>query len=307
VNTIRAPLFAVVAVSLFSLNDVIMKAISDTYALHEAILFRSVVGVFVTVCLMAPFVGGFGVFRTRRLGLHMLRAFFVLFANFTFFLGLAALPLATAVALFFINPFLVTVFSVVFLGEHVGPRRWAALGFGIVGVLMILRPGTESFQLAALFPLASAFGYAGLNIMTRYLRETENAVSLVFYVQVLFVVFCVLVGLAIGDGRFAEQDNPSWAFFFRAWVWPPLSDLPALLGIGFLASIGGWFISQAYRLGEVGLVAPFEFLALPLSVLWGILLFAEWPDIWVWSGISLILSAGLYTVFRERQLARSTT
>ncbi|MEM8978934.1 MAG: DMT family transporter [Pseudomonadota bacterium] len=303
---LRGPLFATLAITLFSVNDVIMKSLTDDFALHQAILFRSTTGLLVTVLLMAPFLGGFGQLCTQRLGMHSLRACMVIFANVFFFLGLAALPLATNVALFFINPFVVTVLSVFVLGETVGPRRWGALAVGIAGVLLILRPGTDSFQAAALFPLLAAFGYAGLNIMTRYLRDTENGVNMVFYIQLIFLLFCIVVGILVGDGRYGDQENPSLAFLLRAWVWPEWLDLPALIGIGFLASIGGYFISQAYRLASVVVIAPFEFLALPLSVLWGIFLFCEWPDIFAWSGISLILAAGLYTVYREQHSAGDT-
>jgi drug/metabolite transporter (DMT)-like permease len=237
----------------------------------------------------------------------MARACMVFFANMTFFLGLAALPLADAVALFFVSPFLITIFSVLFLGEVVGLRRWAAVAVGMLGVLIILRPGTTSFQFASLLPIAAAFGYAGLHIMTRYLRDTESALSMVFYIQLMFIIATMTLGLIMGDGKFAGGGDPSLDFLFRAWVMPTGADLPYLLILGVFASFGGYFISQAYRLGEAALVAPFEYLALPLSIILGILIFDEWPDLVAWVGIALILGSGLYTVWRENQLAKRQT
>jgi drug/metabolite transporter (DMT)-like permease len=90
-------------------------------------------------------------------------------------------------------------------------------------------------------------------------------------------------------------------------VVPDRADLPLLLILGVFASVGGYFISQAYRLGEAALVAPFEYLALPLSILLGLLIFDEWPDVVAWVGIALILGSGLYTVWRENQLAKRQT
>ena len=135
-----------------------MKFLSGGYALHQIVLIRSVMEMSVVLLFMLPFHGGFAALRTRRLGAQMAQACMVFSANMTFFLGLAALPLADAVALFFVSPFLITIFSVLFLGEVVGRRRWAAVAVGMLGVLIILRPGTTSFQFASLLTIAAAFG-----------------------------------------------------------------------------------------------------------------------------------------------------
>lgn len=301
-----APLFALAATSLFSMNDVLMKLLSGDYALHQIVLARSVMGLFLTVVIMAPLAGGWGLLRTNRIKLHLARAGCVVFANMTFFLGLASLPLADAVALFFVSPFVISIFSILFLGETVGRRRWSAIGLGLLGVLIVLRPGGSAFQVASLFPLAAAFGYAGLHILTRHMRDTENAVAMTFYIQLVFLAVCSALGLLIGGGQLADITPEPLAFLTRAWVWPARFDLAVMLLLGAFAAFGGYCISQAYRLGEAALVAPFEYLALPLSILWGVTIFGEWPDLWACIGIALILGSGLYTVWREHQIAKST-
>ena len=140
--------------------------------------------------------------------------------------------------------------------------------------------------------------------MTRYLRDTESAVSMVFYIQMTFIVVTLSLGATIGGGVFADQSDPSLAFLFRAWGWPSAADLPLIMLLGVFASVGGFFISQAYRLGEAAMVAPFEYLALPLSILWGVLVFGDWPDRVAWLGIGLIAISGLYTVWREHHLQK---
>lgn len=292
------------AVACFSTKDVLIKSFSDTYALHQIVLIRSVIALAIVLLVVLWSPEGLRLLATRRLGSHIVRAFFVVAANMTFFLALAALPLADAVAVFFISPLVITVFSVVFLGESVGPRRWTAILVGFVGVLVIVRPGTQAFQIAALLPMLAAVCYAALNTMTRTLGQTEPTARLVFYIQVVFVFVALGFGLVAGDGRFEVTDEPSLSFLLRAWRWPEPADALPLAAIGLVVTGGAWLISRAYSVAEAGLVAPFEYIALPLAVLWGIVLFGEWPDIWTWCGITLILGSGMYLVWRERIATR---
>lgn len=295
---------AMIAVVFFSINDTAIKFLSGGYALHEVVLIRSVIGLVIILVLIAPLTDGWAIFRTKRLGMHLIRGFCVVMANMTFFLGLAAMPLADAVAIFFVSPLIITVFSVVFLHEQVGPRRWAAIAVGFIGVVIMLRPGTASFQYASLLPLIAAVAYAGLHMLTRLIGRTESAGTMAFYIQIVFILVCLLIGLAVGDGRFGDQDDPSLKFLLRAWEWPLVSDIPLMILVGFGVAVGGYFISQAYRVAEAAVVAPFEYLALPLSVLWGILVFDEWPDAIAYLGMLLIFGAGLFIVWREAAVAK---
>ena len=147
---------ASISVIFFSINDVAIKFLSGGYALHQVVLIRSVIGLLIIVAVIAPMTTGWAIARTKKLKMHMLRGLCVVFANMTFFLGLAAMPLADAVAIFFISPLVITLFSVLFLGEVVGPRRWAAIAVGFIGVVVMMRPGTQAFQVASLLPLAAA-------------------------------------------------------------------------------------------------------------------------------------------------------
>jgi len=298
-------LCATIAVVFFSINDVAIKFLSDGYALHQVVLIRSVIGVIVIMFMIAPFTAGWGIARTRKLPLHMLRGLCVVFANMTFFLGLAAMPLADAVAIFFISPLLITLASVVFLGESVGPRRWAAIAVGFIGVLVMMRPGTQAFQVASLLPLLAAFFYACIHVLTRKMGGTENAATMAFYIQVMFIIVSVLFFVAVGDGRFGDQSDPSLAFLLRAWIWPDMGDLPVFLVVGVGIAVAGYLISQAYRVTEASFVAPFEYLALPMSVAWGMVVFAEYPDLWDYVGMALILGAGLFMIWRDAQAQRA--
>ena len=299
-------LSAVGASFFFSINDVTVKLLSGDYALHQIILIRSIIGMAVLMAVIVPIEGGWAVLRTKRPLMHMFRGVCLVFANMAFFLALAALPLADAVAIFFVSPLIITIFSIVFLGEKVGPRRWIAVGIGLVGVIFMVRPGSASFQLAALLPLVAAVSYAGLQTLTRKIGGTEKAGTLTFYIQVTFIFVGVLMGLFVSDGRFAGTGDPSLDFLLREWVWPTLADWWILLILGVSSTFAGYFISQAYRLCEAGLAAPFEYVAMILAIIWGVIVFGEWPDAIAWLGISLIISGGLFMLWREALANRAT-
>ncbi len=292
-------LWALASTFAFSANDMLIKFLSGDYPLHQLIFFRSSVGLLVVVALILPLSGGLGSVRTTRLGLHLWRGLLVVLSNVFFFMALAAMPLAEAVAIFFVCPLLIALSSVVFLGETVGPRRWGAVALGLVGVAIVLRPGTEAFQPASLLPLLAAVCYAGMHTLTRKIGATDGAGALIFYIQVSFVVSSALVGLVAGHGGWAGTGDPSLDFLLRGWVWPGWGDLGLMVFIGFASAAGGYAIGQAYRLSEAALVAPIEYAAIPLSVFWGWAIFGELPDAVAFAGIALILSAGLILVWRE--------
>ena len=165
----------------------------------------------------------------------------------------------------------------------------------------MMRPGTDAFQIASVLPLAAAFCYAGIHIITRRIGGTESAATMAFYIQIMFILVCVAIGLIVGDGRFGDQTDPSLQFLLRAWSWPVAVDYPIFLLIGVGIAVGGYLISQAYRVTEASFVAPFEYLALPMSVAWGMIFFDEFPGAWDYFGMALILFAGLFMIWRDAQ------
>ncbi len=285
---------------VLSINDLGIKFLSDAYALHQIILIRAMIGLPVIFALVQMSRKGFGQLRSQRWPAHVVRVALVLTANVTFFVGLAELPLADAVAIAFVAPVLVTFMSAAFLGEKVGPHRWGAVIAGLIGVFVMMRPNAGALQPAVILVLISAATYAGMHIMTRRMRDTESAATLSFYVHVGFIASSLVMGLVFGNGAWAAstQSGP-FAFLFRAWIWPPLADWPILLTIGLVVTTGGLMISQAYRLSEAALVAPYEYIGIPMAIFWGLLVFGTWPDSITWVGIVLICGAGLYTLLRE--------
>ncbi|MEQ9257529.1 MAG: DMT family transporter [Roseovarius sp.] len=302
-SNLMGALCAFMAAMCFSLNDVAIKFLSDGYALHEVVMIRALVALTTFGLAVLPFVG-LSALRTRRPGVHVIRGLCVVFANTFLFLGLAALPIADAVAIFFVSPLIITVFSVVFLREKVGAYRWGAVAVGFVGVLLIMRPGTSAFQIASIFPVISATLYATLHMITRKIGGTESAATMTFYSQLTFFVLSAAIGLSIGDGRFSGAVHPDLEFLVRPWTSIAQEDyfLLGLLGVSGL--FGVLFISQAYRLSEAAFAAPFEYVSMPMAIFWGVTVFGTWPDALAWAGIALILGSGLYLVWRETRKGR---
>jgi drug/metabolite transporter (DMT)-like permease len=284
---------------ILSMNDLAIKALSDTYALHQIILIRAFIGVALVLSVMRISAGGMKQMKTRRPGAHLVRVSIVMVSNITYFVGLSLMPLADAVAVAFVAPLLVTLMSAVVLHEYVGPRRWAAVAVGLLGVVIMTRPGTGVIQPAAILVLISAFCYASSHMMTRRMRDTESAMTLNFYVQVGFIIVSCVFGLVAGDGHLAQAPGSTWEFLFRPWITPPMGDWWAFVATGVAVGVGGLMMSQAYRTTEAALIAPFEYIGMPMAIFWGVVVFGTWPDATAWAGIALICGAGLYTLWRE--------
>ena len=279
-----------------------VKVLSGDYPLHQIVLTRACIALILVLVVFVPLEGGYSDLKTKRLRLHLARGICLAIANMTFFLGLASMSLPEAIAIFFVAPLIITLFSVVLLGESVGPRRWIAVLVGFVGVLIMLRPGTSSFQFAALLPIVAAIAYAFNNILVRKMGASEKASTMTFYIQLVLIVTSLAVGLGFGDGRYSGGDSAALEFLFREWVFPGLIDFLIMVGIGVTSATGAYLVSHAYRLSPASHVAPMEYLVVPLAIFWGVTIFGEWPDFVAWIGISLILGSGLYVFFRETSL-----
>jgi drug/metabolite transporter (DMT)-like permease len=291
-------LFAIGGTLIFSVNDVSIKFLSGGYALHQVILIRALVAMTFILAVIHWSDRGWAQIATSRPKAHLLRVGIVMVSNVTYFTGLAVMPLADAVAVAYVSPIVITLLSILFLGERVGPRRWAAVIIGMLGVIVMLRPGAGVIQPAALLVLFSAVLYAAGNLLARHMGGTESAMTLSFYVQLGFIFISLAMGLTVGDGHLAEDDG-IWAFLFRPWIWPPLADWPIFLATGLSVGIGGMMVTQAYRTTEAGLIAPFEYVGMPLAIFWGLVVFGTFPDAIAWVGIALICGSGLYVIWRE--------
>lgn len=286
-------------IAVFSLQDLILKLLSGEYPLHQAMVIRSLTALPLLLGLVA-LDGGIRNLASPRPGMLVVRGLIMFAAYTSYYLGLAALPIAKSVALYFAAPLFITMLSVVALGETVGPRRWAAVAVGFVGVLIMVRPGSQFFEWASLLPLFAGLAYAVSQIITRKLGEIERATTMTFYGNGVFLLGGALLAASFGTGGPASGDHPSLAFLVRGWVWPTPVDLLLMVACGVVAAAGLTLLTQAYRVAPANIIAPFEYTAVVWGALYGWLFWRDLPAATTWLGMAIIIGAGLYVLNRER-------
>ena len=299
-SNMRGAGFLVLAMLIFSLQDIAVKWIGGDYPVLEIVAFRSVIALPFTL-LFFRLEGGKGLPTTQRHTLEYVRGVFYFLSYTTHFMGLAALPLAEIAAIKFAGPLMITLLSVVWLGEMVGPRRWLALLIGFMGVLLIVRPGVASFNLGSIFILISVLFYAFAAMLTRKLQLTDSSAMMAYYSSLVYLIATVILAplvILVGD---VPNAHPSIAFLLGAWVMPSLLDWAIMSGLGLVWAGGMYFIARAYSVALASVVAPFEYVALPISAMWGFIIWQEIPAVLTWAGALLTLLSGIYILYREQK------
>jgi drug/metabolite transporter (DMT)-like permease len=292
--------YLVLAMLILSLQGIAVKWIGGDYSIMEIVIFRSMVALPITI-LLYRLEGQRGLPTTQQHVLEYVRGVFLFLSYTTAFMGLAALPLAEVAAIRNSGPLIITLLSVLMLGEKVGPRRWFALAAGFIGVLFIVRPGTATFNLGSIFVLISVFFYALNIILTRLLKTMDSSATMAYFSSLVYLVAAfVLSPLAIIVGEMPNA-HPSIAFLFRAWTMPTLLDWGIMSGLGLVWAGGMYFIARAYSIAQTSLVAPFEYTTLPINVMWDFLLWHEIPIWTTWAGAFLTVFSGMYVLYRERK------
>jgi drug/metabolite transporter (DMT)-like permease len=261
-------------------SDVTSKYLSATLPSIEIAWIRFLVFALIMVPAMVPRSPLYAL-PTRRLGLHLMRGAALLGSSLLFISGLRFLPIAEASATAFVSPLFVTALSILFLSESVGLRRWLATAVGLLGVLIILRPGSNAFHPAAVFPLVSAFCWALTLIMTRMLSGKERAITTMTYSSIAgFAILSALVPLV--------------------WITPTWHDIFFGVVIGLTSTAGQWIVVLAFRYADASVLAPFSYTQLLWVSILGFLIFGEVPGVWTVTGAAFIVASGLYTAHRER-------
>lgn len=261
-------------------SDVTAKYLSATMPSIEIAWLRFVVFVVIMIPAMAPGSPLYAL-RSSRQGLHVARGVALLGSSLFFISGLRFLPIAEASATGFVSPIFVTALSIVLLGEKVGLRRWLATGLGLIGVLIILRPGSNAFHPAAVFPLISALSWAATLIMTRMMSGSERAITVMTYSAIVGV--CILSAMVP-----------------FVWVQPTWHDIMFGILIGVASTAGQWIVVLAFRYADASVLAPFSYSQLVWVSILGYFIFGEVPDVWTVVGAAFIVGSGLYTAHRER-------
>lgn len=279
---------AVLAFALYTTTDTIIKWVTALIPIYQIILTLAATNLVVFV-MVARIRGSLTRVRTRRLGLHLLRALAALSGGFGAFYAYSKLPLADAYALIFAGPLFVTALSVPVLKEQVGWRRWSAVLVGFLGVVVMLRPGTSAFEPAALGALFGALGYALTVMMVRKLGSSESPYSYGIYGNILTVAITGALCLVFG---FVPIDP---------------FDFALLIAGGVVGSFAFLSMVAAYSRAPAAVVAPFQYSQMIWGTLAGYVVWRHVPDTTTLVGAGIVATSGLYILHRETMRRRPTT
>ena len=281
-DTLRGILLMCAGVSLFPLMNAMMKLLTARYPVLEIVWARFTGHLIVMLAIFLPQYGR-RLIATRRPWVQIGRSSLMLGSNSVFVMAIGKVPLATASAIGFTSPLIVTALSVPLLREQVGWRRWSAVFVGFVGALLIIRPGSGFANPAVLLLLASALAYALYQIATRWVMAHDSPAT--------GIIFAALLG-SLGTTLLLPF----------IWVMPKsLADLAMFLSLGCLGGLGHFLVIKAFQAAPASVIAPLGYVELIGTATLGYVIFGNFPDALTWVGALIIIASGLYIAMRERK------
>lgn len=277
----RSIVAILLSVSCFSVLNAISKTLSAHYPVVQVIWARYLFAFLLMMVLFLPRYR-MNLFRYKRLDSQIIRGLLLFFSSFLYFHGLVYLPLPTAASISLTSPLIVTALSARFLGEPVGPRRWAAVAVGFIGALIVVRPGHADFDWHTLYIVASTICSSLYQLYSRRYGQAERPEA--------SATMATIVG-AVAAAPFLPFE---WVTPVGGW------DMVLFVAIGVMAGVGHYFLTIAYSQAPAAVIAPFNYLQLVGAAILGYLLFKDVPDMWTWIGAGVIMSSGLYIGHRER-------
>ena len=303
-NNTKGIILILAAMLIFAVQDSLMKYIYSSVALYEVYLFRTIVS-FTLIIIYLKILKKPIVFKTHYPLLTFCRVILFFFGFSSFYISLTIMPLATATALFFVTPFLITIFAKFILKDQIGPRRWIAVIVGFIGVYIILNPNFDDFDYFSLSPILCAFCYALSMIIIKKTSKKDSVYQQMFQFYIGAMIISIIFYFFIGDGRYDTIDNPATQFIFREWFSNLEFSLIYMIILGFTAAAAFLLIFSAYRIASPAVVSPFEYSILVWSTLSGWIFFNEVPKINTLIGMCLIVGGGIYIFIREKAQEQS--
>jgi len=284
-SPLQGVVFLIFMTACFSSLDALAKYISQELPLWMVLWGRYVFH-FLFIVMFSLRTPPRDIIYTKNITLQILRSILIFCSGVTFWAGLMYLPLVESMVILFTSPLWVTVLAVFLLSEKVGVHRWGSVTAGLLGVVLVIGPGTGFLHWSAMLPLCAALFYAVSQIITRVLGQRDNVLTTLFYSSIGGLIFSSI-----------------FVIFF--WTSPSLRQWLLLMGLGFLGAVGHYFMIKAYEIAQASLLAPFDYVSLIWAMLLGLFLFGDFPDVWTILGAVIIVSSGLYLIRRESSPAVS--
>jgi len=298
-NNPRGIILILIAMMVFSVQDGIMKYIFNFVSLYEVYLIRTLVS-FGLILIFLKVKKEKIVFKSQYPLLTFCRVILFFFGFSSFYISLTVLPLGFATALFFVTPFLITIFAHFFLKEEIGIRRWSAVVVGFIGVYITLNPDFNNFNYLSLLPILCAFCYSLSMIIIKKTSEKDSVYTQTFTFYFGAIIFSTIFYFLIGDGQYNTSDHPASQFIFREWFVDLESSILFMATTGLTATVAFLLLFTAYSIASPAVVSPFEYSILLWSPLIGWIYFNEIPSLNTVIGILIIVSSGIYIFMREK-------
>lgn len=302
-NKLLAVLYACAAVGISSGGDTVVKWLSDNYAVHQILVVRCLIGIPILAFIVHK-QASLASLVSPGMGLSLLRGLIMSSAYLAFILSIAAMPMADSVAIYFAMPLIVAVIAGPLLGEHVALHRWIAIIAGLVGVIVMINPGSGVLEPAALLALYSAFGYAVSQTLSRLVVRRVPPAAMAFHTNLVYLSLAVILALVFTLIDMSAVHHKSVAFLARPWHWPSLIDFGAMLLLGSTVAFAMVLFAMAYKTAESSFVAPFEYSAMFWAAAFGFFVFGDIPGSRTLWGGAIVLLAGLFMLWADRRVDR---
>ena len=295
-NTPRAIILIIIGMSIFAIQDALIKFLSNEINIFLIYFTRSFIALIILVIFL-KYTKKPVIFKTNYPFITVIRCVMFFLAFSLYYLCLTELSLALATTLFFASPFFISIFSIILLKERIGIRRWLAMIVGFFGVYLVMDPNFNEFNLFTLFPVICAFLYAlTMVIQKKYYLDNLFTQTSHLYFAALF--FSSIIGIGLYFFQIDTSDNIS-RFLFKPWSINNYTSILVLICIGLMANVGFLSVIQSYKIGSPPSVAPFEYILIFWALLLSWIFWNETLNLQGYIGLIFIIAAGLYTFIRE--------
>ena len=301
-NNIKAIYLILLGMFVFAIQDTLIKFISDSINIYLIYIVRSIIGL-LSIFIYCYLNNIKLVFKTHYPLITIFRVF-VFFLGFSlYYFSLSKISLPEAVTLFFVSPFFVTISSKFIIGEKIGLYRWSAILIGFFGVYLVLDPNFNNFNIYSLFPIICAFFYALTVVIQKKTSDKDSLFTQIIHTYLSAILFSIIIYFFVNNYTFTPYQLSEYNFALISWDIPNLYFLTALIIIGFTGVIGFFSLFGAYRIGSPSTIAPYEYSLIIWSILFGYFIWNDYLSLRNFIGLSLILIASFFTLYREYNLS----
>lgn len=298
-NNLLAITYIMLGMTAFALQDTVIRLLAVDISILQVMFARSIVAL-ILLTLFLKITKKEIILKTAFPKLSIFRTVMFILAFVFYYIGLHYLTFAEATALFFTAPFFITIFSGIFLKEKIGLIRWAIIVYGFIGVLFIVSPNINSFNVYMIYPILCAAGYSANMIIIKYTSEKDNVYTQTLHVYIATIIICPIITFSGIFLEFGNSNSEVLNFLFRNWYFNDPKSLIMIFIVGVSVIFGFVFLFNAYRHGRPYIIAPFEYIFLIWAVILGWFIWSETVDLKTWTGIAIIVSAGIFILYREK-------